>query len=90
MSTTEKAKHTPGPWFAGTGWIGAGHVKDGHVVCRLPNFPYGNSEANANLIAAAPEMLEALELTKRVFENYGASAGVCKQIEAVIRKAKGE
>ena len=65
----EKQQHTPGPW--------AYIVPDGHVV-RHPQIysdfgPVANAtwlgenkldqlKANARLIAAAPELLEALEL----------------------------
>lgn len=64
MTTPNKTQHTPGPWFA-----------DGHYICSAEPDIYarqiavtcddgitGNSEriANARLIAAAPELLEAL------------------------------
>lgn len=63
---SEKQKHTPGPWELGID----DHLQevtslDG-VVCQL--YEYGeikpakrmrNSEANARLIAAAPDLLEA-------------------------------
>lgn len=57
------------------------------------------SEANAHLIAAAPEMLEALEATHTqlvggldVYLRYEAShplVGLALQIEELLRKAKG-
>lgn len=89
MSTSEKIKHTPGPWFAGTGWIGAGDVKDGKVICSIDHFPYGATEANANLIAAAPEMLQVLE---RVFDwcNTNHQPVIALDVDAIVRKAKGE
>lgn len=93
-------KHTQGRWFSGTGWVGAGEIKEGRVICRIDNFPYGESEANTSLIAAAPDMLAALEL---ICTNYCPACG-CDQKNtegcnwcatyqigiAAIRKAKGE
>jgi hypothetical protein len=55
-----KQKHTPGPWEA-KAYVGNWaviHRKD----CAIKNIallPYG--EANAHLIAAAPELLEAVD-----------------------------
>jgi hypothetical protein len=56
-------KHTPGPWYSG--------IDDWCVYAgtrNAPNQPYvvremaaQNREANARLIAAAPDMLEALK-----------------------------
>jgi hypothetical protein len=74
MTVTEKAKHTPGPWeLRGL----SDHVRVEHktgVVSRInvarcgsskpgPSEPRSHDEvwANARLIAAAPELLEALK-----------------------------
>ena len=45
-----------------------------------------NAEANASLIAAAPEMLEALEYAIAQVPELASVPG----IEAAIRKARGE
>lgn len=94
MSNTvlEKAKHTPGPWFPGTGWIGAGTLKNPYVVARVENYPYGPTEANAKLIAAAPELLDAakdaLESLRRLQDAEGAYRVTnIQQLETAIRKA---
>ena len=56
--------------------------------------PYGSSEANARLIAAAPELLEALQ--KMLPELRGLSivsdtaAEMLREAEAAIAKATGE
>jgi len=54
----EKMKHTPGPWKAdnwATGWTVS--APDSHYsVCHLEDC--NNAEANAHLIAAAPDLLE--------------------------------
>lgn len=75
-------KHTPGPWrreiYIGLMGIGAGSGKPGApektIVggCGCCDSPYGvddeqEAEANAHLIAAAPELLAALEQMLAVF-----------------------
>jgi hypothetical protein len=56
-------KHTPAPWMAHK-WELENYkgveVRDiqGNPICALAN---NNAEANAKLIAAAPELLEALQ-----------------------------
>lgn len=66
MSTSTKASHTPGPWSVdvanreiGTGrrWLYA--IEQAHS--DLSPQTTIEHDANARLIAAAPEMLEALE-----------------------------
>lgn len=56
------AKHTPGPWTCFLGWDTASHynVYDGNENTLTENE--SEREANARLIAAAPDMLKALEL----------------------------
>ena len=55
-------KHTPGPW----------HIKDGKVfaaaICRVDGTPDGSAEANAQLIAAAPELLEACKIAMKIVQ----------------------
>lgn len=64
-------KHTPGPWHVTTetdgrsrGYIRAGEPLDGAkmppAVARVCARTLSENEANARLIAAAPELLEAL------------------------------
>lgn len=59
--------HTPGPWIHSTdlGQIGSVETPDGVVVAQAQQIMRGAGdlqlrEANARLIAAAPELLEAL------------------------------
>lgn len=76
---TEKATHTPGNWSTSKGSL-TGAVWSGNelIASVYPNAPEdwdGRSEfhrvdemrANARLIAAAPDLLEAL---KALFEDY--------------------
>jgi hypothetical protein len=67
----DNVKHTPGPWEIANDMYGIGNMKVYGVECKqngirqpIANCGWddrGESEANARLIAAAPEMLEALE-----------------------------
>ena len=53
------AKHTPGPWKAFSTWVDGA---DGSTVAEtgLPTTPTRLAAANAELIAAAPDLLAAL------------------------------
>ena len=93
-------KHTPGPWKVRE----PDHFVDGlahMVVSEHPQEGYWHiaeigthngrkeSEANARLIAAAPEMLEALkEAQVCIFMAEGSSEIYCK-IGKIIDKTEG-
>lgn len=75
-------KHTPGEWFSGaTGSVLSGtfevHLgmdkKDSNGeykrVCTGKTNDFYEAQANANLIASAPEMLETLYLCRMVLAN---------------------
>lgn len=55
--------HTPGPWKVEGAKQEGLSVRADHygVVCNIPGYGVGAREANARLIAAAPEILQALE-----------------------------
>ena len=60
-----KPKHTPGPWTLGYSTrhpIKFNEYDLVQNVCTLNRHPGGITEANARLIAAAPELLEACRL----------------------------
>ena len=95
--------HTPGPWVRDTG-SGFGcdvRAQNGRKVAATwginnsdPHRPAYRAEcdANARLIAAAPELLEALE-TLAECAKYGdviEGADAWKDARAAIAKAKGE
>lgn len=69
------SKHTPGPWNAGSRAVVA---DDSTLICLLSGYKdAGVSRANAQLIAAAPELLEALRtLIGEVDGLVGESHGV--------------
>jgi len=63
--------HTPGPWELGEDgvWLGSVYSEDGLRIALVYGEwdideprPREEGEANARLIAAAPELLKALEL----------------------------
>ena len=95
MSTEKKAVHTPGPWevshlsAAGKRTAGLLIREAGHCI-TLASVRREN-EANARLIAAAPDLLEALkELQHAVAEcDLIATTKALFKAEAVIRKAEG-
>ena len=89
--------HTPGPWTAkayATGVVSATK----HVVATIPQgysarIPPEERVGNARLIAAAPEMLEALKQVTNAFARYiSGSEGhyyEITQARAAIAKAEG-
>ena len=93
--------HTPGPWtykldedcrnlsvttaYAPTEIVGG---------CGCCDSPWVSCEADARLIAAAPELLEALEKIVRMFEGADDTVWAVEdyrqKARAAIAKAKGE
>jgi hypothetical protein len=93
------AKPTPGPWIACGGWV---EHPDEHTADICNCYPevmgqeylgrsYETICANAKLIAAAPEMLEALKMFEREWDdgNLRVSAGLAEAITKAIAKAEG-
>lgn len=77
------SKHTPGPWHA-MGW----NVYDKDDMIADAGFVSEvKSDANARLIAAAPDMLEALESIEDMRSMQGADR---YRVKAAIAKAKGQ
>ena len=86
-------EHTPGPWdYKEVALWTPDRPTDGipHFVCA----EHGGAEwlsrakANARLIAAAPELLEALEAV--VLMGSGDDSRVWEMADKAIAKAKGE
>lgn len=82
--------HTPGPWrvldgVADGGGICIGPEIDGVGAHCTINFNGGDSEANARLIAAAPELLEFVYRIARLYENTDSPLG--QDAVALIDKA---
>jgi hypothetical protein len=92
MTTTAKVTHTPGPWVI-TGDI----VNNYFVVGRLQSdrrsflhialVPDAVGKGTASIVAAAPDMLEALENLEND-DNY-IPDHAWKMVQAAIAKARG-
>lgn len=54
-------KGAPGPWFVSEGWDVESRVTGNMVAAVAGIEPSTEDRANANLIAAAPELLEAIQ-----------------------------
>jgi hypothetical protein len=84
------SKHTPGPWEhdgGATGWVGV------RAPYKMVASVYGDRDdcksddrmvANARLIAAAPEMYEALAAARQQVVTFGGDV-----IDAALAKAEG-
>ncbi len=83
-------QHTPGPWYAKEGMIASEADPSGQTIATC------NDEANARLIAAAPDLLHAChELLKLVYESQGyirvniLGKLIIKMTHEAIAKAEG-
>ena len=92
-------KFTPGPWnvehpFQEPGvYVGGPRTE---LVCKL--YPLDdvakqrgeNIEANAALIAAAPDMYAACEPAEVFLRDIGSHSKALSMVRAALRKARGE
>lgn len=93
------AKHTPGPWTVGRGRTKTTQNSN-MLLCSNPAciplayFPasgqlHGVDAANARLIAAAPELLEALKLARSALSK-ASDVETFRAVSAAIAKAEGQ
>ena len=83
--------HTPGPWHYETGDDGA-VVYTGFTIAKIP-IDGSDWQSNAHLIAAAPDLLAALEAALTAVEYYHEHEGcdaMLDQARAAIAKAQIE
>ena len=89
-----ETKHTPGPWAAALTPAGKSKVVDanGFSVALCQHGAYSQQTYDAHLIAAAPDMLEALEaaLAYLVMAGTDHAEPTRASIRAAIKKARGE
>ena len=87
------AKHTPGPWYATTmgeaGWV---DVFAHGVDIPIASTRHQDQEANARLIAAAPDLLAALQEIAECapyWSEYDVPLGLPDRIRAAVARATG-
>lgn len=82
-------KHTPGPWYSSPNgnYVRATGIH-GWNICMIEDQP-PYTEANTKLIAAAPELLQALNaLTNYVRDNFNVRGdNILSIADAAISKA---
>jgi hypothetical protein len=83
VDVSEQTKHTPGPWKVELCVAGGGLVIRIGAQTHVQIFPL----SDARLIAAAPELLDALKVA--ISEHVECECWVCKKARAAIAKAKG-
>lgn len=96
ISTQAPSKFTPGPWKAERSKSGSKVRISGHgwfrfarVWVEVADQRSEEGEANARLIAAAPDMLAALQMVRELDDAYGIefSEQQRDQLHDAIRKA---
>lgn len=94
-----QAKHTPGPWVVDGDVIRGDQQRNGSISVASMldvSYPYGrrageSKHANARLIAAAPELLDALvEAASGYSEFSEGDCEILRKCRAAIAKATGE
>lgn len=91
------SKHTPGPWkvdkYIDSGKPSLSVSANGSEVAQASSWAGDGADeagANARLIAAAPELLEACREAKEVLDDLPCGAAeALKKIDAAISKAEG-
>ena len=88
---TDRGEHTPGPWKVITGNL----VRDSHGNVIHGDSNFVRNEANAVLIASAPDLLAALKgllrgTSRDHKHNGGPYPGDCFYCPAVAAIAKAE
>lgn len=91
-------KHTPGPWEISRFEHGQAAIRsDEGYICTAYMASNGKAKANAHLIAAAPELYEALKSLlwryRELVNNVGPGDDEYKTIQTAqtaLRRARGE
>ena len=101
MNKSNKPTYTSGPWEVGDDSVTGRYVYDPkgeRIVAEAYPDEHQDYEANARLIAAAPEMLEALERTVFYYETlrkkfslaegYPDPSGIIENLDHMIPHLK--
>ena len=90
-------KWTPGPWEADGCFIDANRCME--QVCNTLSSVNGRNFADARLIAAAPDLYEALESAEESIATFmgvhgypmdSGAGDILRQVSAALAKARGE
>jgi hypothetical protein len=83
---SNETKWTPGPWVV----CPAGDIWSENLVSLVADI-YSPVEANASLIAVAPELYAMLSRARHAAgDDYSCSEDLLEEIDAVLAKARGE
>lgn len=77
-------QHTPGPWHVSNG---VQIRSDKHQICKVWMMRNGEGNANARLIAASPDLLDALKAMLEAQHGY-EYAGFSEEELASFEKAR--
>lgn len=80
-------KHTPAPWHVANG-VQIRSERD--QIAKVWMMRHGEGQANAHLIAAAPDLLEALAEVVEWLELGDHAGPMHSKARAAIAKARGE
>ena len=87
-----KAEHTPGPWEVGK-YMGLPTIFDTRgngtvALASVHDMAIEPADANAALMAAAPDLLAACEAALPALERYPHLTNTSRLVQAAIAKAK--
>lgn len=86
------APHTPAPWMVepiNNGEFFHITTHEDHDFTVIAETPFGSNEADARLIATAPEMLDALQDAEEFIESVDPTSFTLAFVREVIAKATG-
>jgi hypothetical protein len=97
MSKKKISSHTPGPWFSVGAWVEVSQESIADIcTCHPEDFNQGHLKrsdaemmANAQLIAAAPDMLQALKLVRDNASQIDLPVYLLDQVQRAIANAEG-
>ncbi|PAL21022.1 hypothetical protein [Acetobacter syzygii] len=85
-----ETQFTPGPWRVRFGNIGHVTAENGALVAKCQRLTsLCNLQANARLIAAAPDLYEALERVIKIIDDSSWCLKLTEE-RAALAKARGE
>ena len=91
----ELSTHMPGPWFYQEKSDGYTHIVraggpelGNHFICQLGQDRSGVAEANARLIASAPELLEVAKCALSLLEKWASERSHINRIDNCIVSLK--